>query len=71
MSTQALDRLGHGGVDLLGQADQQDQGLDVTVSDAASAGAQDTADEGTTLVVLDLTRRSRPAVVAVLVSTWP
>jgi hypothetical protein len=65
MSTQALDRLGHGGVDLLGQADQQDQGLDVAVSDAAAVGAQDAPDEGAVL------RRSRPAVVAVLVSTWP
>jgi hypothetical protein len=54
MSTQALDRLGHGGVDLLGQADQQDQGLDVAVSDAAAVGAQDAPDEGAILVVLDL-----------------
>jgi hypothetical protein len=40
-----------------GQADQQDQGLDVAVSDAAAVGAQDTADECTVLVVLDLPSR--------------
>jgi len=54
MSTQALDRLGHRGVDLLGQADQKGQGLDVAVSDAAAVGAQDAPDEGAILVVLDL-----------------
>jgi hypothetical protein len=41
MSTKALDRLGHGSVDLLGQADQQDQSLNVAVSDAAAIGAQE------------------------------
>ena len=54
MSGQALDRPGHRGVDLLGQVDQEGQGLNITVSDAAAAGAQDAADEGTVLVVLDL-----------------
>jgi hypothetical protein len=65
MSAQALDRLGHRGVDLLGQVDQEGQGLNITVSDAAAVGAQDAADEGGVL------RRSRPAVVAVSVSTSP
>jgi hypothetical protein len=51
VSAQALDRLGHGGVDLLGQ---EDQGLDVAVSGAAGVGAQDAPDEGAVLVVLDL-----------------
>ena len=54
MSAQALDRLGHRGVDLLGQVDQEGQGLNITVSDAAAVGAQDAADEGAVLVVLDL-----------------
>ncbi len=43
MSAQALDRLGHRGVDLLGQVDQEGQGLNITVSDAAAVGAQDAA----------------------------
>ena len=51
---QALDRLGYGGVDLLGQAEHEAQGLDVAVADAAAAGAQDAADERGVLVVLDL-----------------
>ena len=63
MSAQALDRLGHRGVDLLGQVDQEGQGLNIAVSDAAAVGAQDAADEG------GCTRRSRPAVVAVSLST--
>ena len=54
MGAQALDRLGHRGVDLLGQADQEDQGLDIAVSDAAAESAQDAADECGVLVVLDL-----------------
>ena len=54
MSAQALDRLGHRGIDLLGQVDHEDQGLNITVSDAAAVGAQDAADERTVLVVLDL-----------------
>jgi hypothetical protein len=56
MSALALDRLGDRGVDLLGQADQDDQGLDIAVSDAAAVGAQDAADEGVVplSVVLDL-----------------
>ena len=53
MSAQALDRLGHRGVDLLGQVDQEGQGPNITVSDAAAVGAQDAADEGAVLVVLD------------------
>jgi hypothetical protein len=54
MAAQALDRLGHRGVDLLSQADQQDQGLDAAVSDTAAVGTQDAPDEGAILVVLDL-----------------
>ena len=46
MSAQALDRLGHRGVDLLGRVDQEGQGLNITVSDAAAVRAQDAADEG-------------------------
>jgi hypothetical protein len=42
---QALDGLGYGGVDLLGQAEHEDQGLDVAVADTATVGAQDAADE--------------------------
>ena len=51
---QALDGLCYGGVDLLGQAEHEAQGLDVAVADAAAAGAQDAADERGVLVVLDL-----------------
>ena len=54
---QALDRLGHRGIDLLGQADLEDQGLNIAVSDAAAVGAQDAAGEGAVLVVLDLPSR--------------
>jgi hypothetical protein len=50
---QALDCLGYGGVDLLGQAGHESQGLDVAVADSASVGAQDAADECAVLVVLD------------------
>ena len=42
---QAIDRLGYGSVDLLGQAEHEGQGLGVAVPDAAAAGAQDAADE--------------------------
>ena len=52
--TQALDRLGYGGVDLLGQAEHEGQGLDVTVADAAAVGVQDAPDERAVFVVLDL-----------------
>ena len=38
---QVLDRLSYGGVDLLGQAEHEGQGLDVAVADAAAVGAQD------------------------------
>ena len=51
---QALDRLGYGGVDLLGQAEHYGQGLNVAVADAAGVGAQDAPDECAVLVVLDL-----------------
>jgi hypothetical protein len=54
VSAQALDRLAHRAVNLLGQADQEDQGLDIAVSDPAAVGAQDTPDERTVLVILDL-----------------
>jgi hypothetical protein len=37
----------------LGQAVHEGQGLDVAVPDAAAPGAQDAADEGGVLVVLD------------------
>jgi|SRR6185437_10303018 hypothetical protein len=37
---QALDRLGYGGVDLLGQAEHDGQGLNVAVADAAGVGAR-------------------------------
>lgn len=58
MSTQALDRLGYGGVDLLGQADHEDQGLNIAVSDPAAEGTQDAPDECGVLVVLDLPPRT-------------
>ena len=54
---QALDSLGCGGVDLLGQAEHEAQGVDVAVADAAAVGAQDAADECAVLVVS--TRRRR------------
>ena len=54
VGAQALDRLGHRGVDLLGQADQEAECFHIAVSDAAAVGAQDAADERTVLVVLDL-----------------
>ena len=38
MAAQALDGLGYGGIDLLGQAEHIGQGLDVTVPDAAGVG---------------------------------
>jgi hypothetical protein len=55
-AAQALDRLGYGSVDVLGQAEDEGQGLDVTVAvaDAARVGAQDAPDECAVLVVLDL-----------------
>ena len=65
MGAETFDCFSDGGVDLLGEVVHEDQGLDVAVSDAAAVGAQDAPDEGAVL------RRSRPAVVAVLVSTWP
>jgi hypothetical protein len=36
---QALDRLGYGGVDLVGQAEHEGQDLNVTIADAAAVGA--------------------------------
>jgi hypothetical protein len=57
VGAQALDGFGYGGVDLLGQAEHEGQGLDVAVPDAAAAGAQDPADERGVLVVLDLPSR--------------
>ena len=54
MAAQALDGLGYGGVDLLGQTKHEDQGLDVAVPDAAAASTQDAADERGVLAVLDL-----------------
>lgn len=57
MGAQALDRLGHRGVDLLGQADQEDECFHIAVADAAAVGAQDAADEGSVLVVLDMSSR--------------
>ena len=56
VGAQALDRLGDGVVDLLGQADQEGQGLDIAVPDAAAEGAQDAADECGVLVVLTCRR---------------
>src|ERR1039457_6927500 len=50
---QALDRLGDGGVDLLGQAEHEGQGVNVAIADAAAVGAQDAPDECAVLVVLD------------------
>src|SRR5690348_13059294 len=50
---QARDGLGYGGVDLLGQAEHEGQGLDVTVADTAAVCVQDAADECPVLVVLD------------------
>jgi hypothetical protein len=50
VGAQALDRLGHRGVDLLGQADQEDECFHIAVADAAAVGAQDAADEGSVLV---------------------
>jgi hypothetical protein len=55
---QALDGLGYGGVDLLGQTEHEGQGLDVAVPDAATVGAQDAPDECGVLVVLDLAPRT-------------
>jgi hypothetical protein len=55
---QALDGLGYGGVDLLGQTEHDGQGLDVAVPDTAAVGAQDAADECGVLVVLDLPSRA-------------
>ena len=55
---QALDRLGYGGVDLIGQTEHEGQGLNVAVADAAGVGAQDAPDECAVLVVLDLSPRA-------------
>ena len=71
MGVQALDCLGHRGVDLLGQADQEDECFHIAVSDAAAVGAQDAADECAVLatcrpgrfdvnLALTLNRRSPP-----------
>jgi hypothetical protein len=51
---QALDGFGYGGVDLLGQAEHEGQGLDVAVPDAAAVCAQDAAGECGVLVILDV-----------------
>jgi hypothetical protein len=59
VSTKALDRLGHGGVDLLRQADQEGKCFDIAAPDAAAVGAQDAADEGGILVVLSTCRLGR------------
>jgi hypothetical protein len=48
--------VGNGGIDLVGQAEHEGQGLDVTVPDAAGVGAQDAPDECAVLV-LDGRRR--------------
>ena len=50
---QALDGLGHCGVDLIGHAKHESQGLNVTVADPAGVGAQDAPDKCAVLVVLD------------------
>jgi hypothetical protein len=58
VATRAFDRLGYGGVDLLGQAEHEGHGLGVAVPDTVGLGAQDAADEGAVLVVLDLPSRA-------------
>jgi hypothetical protein len=62
---QALDGLGHHGVDLRGQADQEDECFHIAVFDAAAVGVQDAPDECPGLVALD----GPPS--PVLVSTSP
>ena len=54
MSAQAFDRVGDRGVDLIGQANHEGECFHIAVSDSAPACAQDEADEGGILVVLDL-----------------
>ena len=55
---QTLDCPGYGGVDLLGQAEHEGQGLDVAVADATGVGAQDAPGECAVLVVLNLPPRA-------------
>jgi hypothetical protein len=57
-AAQARDGLGYGGIDLLGQAEHEGQGLDVAVPDAAAVGAQNAADERGVVGVLDLPSRT-------------
>jgi hypothetical protein len=54
VSAQTPDRLGHCGVDLLGQ---EGQGLDIAVSDTAAVSAQDAAGERGILIILDRSPR--------------
>jgi hypothetical protein len=55
-AAQALDRLGYGGVQLIYEADHEDQRIRIAVPDAPAVGAQDKPDERGELVVLDLLR---------------
>ena len=57
-SAQALDRLGGGSVQFVGEPGHQDERFDVAVCDAAAVGAQDAADERCVFVVLDMPSRS-------------
>jgi hypothetical protein len=70
VGAQALDRPGDGGVDLVGQADHEDKGFHVAVTDTAGVGTEDAQDECAVLVVLDL-RRGRFGVTAALTSCGP
>jgi hypothetical protein len=54
MAARALDGLGDGRVDLLGEVEHEGQGLDVAVPDPAAAGA----DDARVLIVLDLSTRA-------------
>ena len=55
--TQAFDCYGYRGVDVLGQAEHEGQGLDVAIADATAVGPQDALNERGVLVVLDLPSR--------------
>ena len=74
MGAQAFDGFGYGGVDLLGQAEHEGQGLNIAIADAAAVGAQDAPDECAGLVVLDLPSPSfgvNPALTVSGLESWP
>jgi hypothetical protein len=74
VATQALDHLGDSSVDLLGQAEHEDQGLDVAVPNTAAVGALDAPNECGVLASFSTGRRRRfgvnPALTVLGLASW-